>query len=211
MALENHDHELFCQAVFRRVSEGEKRAVAIVVAYRETMYRGENPNDAALAPNARRLANSPLVKARIARMLDNAATLAECDAGWGMVKLKKVVDEADAYTLDNYMARDADGKRRNLFDLSEVSNEHMKSLTEITTEVTVSYDAEGKEVVRSKIKLKGPDRFSVIPDTVAKMARIGGWEAPKKIAATTPEGKQVTWEDLVGQSYKPVAETEKAA
>lgn len=210
-ALGNLDHERFCQEAHKRLWSGEKRSTAIAAAYRATMYSGENPDDAALAPNARRLTNRKDVAARLKELADYAGKLAGIDASWGMLQLKKIVDEVDAYTLDHYMARDDDGKRRNEFDLTGVTGEQMARLTEITTEITIQKDEDGGETVRRKIKLRGPDRFSVVPDVVAKMARIGGWEAPKKIAATTPEGKQVTWEDLVGQSYKPAAETEKAA
>lgn len=205
-ALGNLNHERFCQDAHKRIWAGEKRAAAITGAYRTNCYSGDNPDDTALAPNARRLANRKDVAARLKELADYAGQLAGIDASWGMLQLKKIIDTVADYTLDHYMARDTDGKRLNKFDLSEVSDERMKRLTEITTEVTVNHDADGNEVVRTKLKLKGPDRFSVIPDTVAKMARIGGWEAPKKIAATTPEGKQVTWEDLVGASFKPAEE-----
>lgn len=209
-ALGNIDHERFCQAAHRLIWAGEKRAPALAKAYREAMYRGDNADDEALKPNARRLANTKLVKARLQELASYSARLAGIDAHWAMLKLKAVVDDVDAYTLDHYMARDEDGERRNEFDLTQVDDAQMKRLTEITTETIITRAEDGSETVRRKIKLRGPDRYSVIPTVIGQMAKLGGWEAPRKTALTNPAGdKPFSLADMVNASMKP--DMERAA
>lgn len=209
-ALGNLDHERFCQAAHKRLWAGEKRSEALATAYRDTMYRGANPDDAALKPNARRLANRKDVGGRLKELAEYAGTLSALDSGWALRQLKGIVDKASGFTLDPYFRRDADGTRINAFDLSNTSEEQIALLTEVTTETIVTRDEDGTETVRHKIKLRGPDKFSVVPATIDKMAAIAGWKAPTKIAPTTPDGQEpLSLLDLVNAAA--AKRTERAA
>ncbi|SDD94510.1 hypothetical protein SAMN05216337_1017116 [Bradyrhizobium brasilense] len=207
-ALGNLDHERFCQALHKRVWNGEKQSTARAAAYRDTMYRGENPDSASIAHNARRLANRRPIVARLAELAEFSAKLAGVDSGWAMVKLKQLADAIEGFNLDDYLAPpDANGER--YYDLSRVPREKLAMLTELGIEDEIETigevaDKKGKmqPVQRRtrKIKLKGPSKVDMV-GPIALMARIAGWEAPKKIAATTPEGKAITLADLIGASY----------
>lgn len=205
-ALGNLDHERFCQALHKRLWAGSKRSQALALTYRETMYSGTNADDAAIKPNARRLANSKRIAARLKELNDYAAKLSGLDAGWALLQLHQVVTEAQAYTLDHYIARNEDGTRRPEFDISIVPDERIARLTEMTTETIITRDADGNETVRRKIKIKGPDKFSVIPTTIDKMAALAGWKAPTKIAPTNVAGDDLTLEALVMASLAPARE-----
>lgn len=207
-ALGNLDHERFCQALHKRVWNGEKQSTARAAAYRDTMYRGENPDSASIAHNARRLANRAAIVRRLAELAEFSAKLAGVDSGWAMVKLKQLADAIEGFNLDDYLApADASGER--YYDLSRVPREKLALLTELGIEDEIETigeapDKKGKmrPVQRRtrKIKLKGPAKVDMV-GPIALMARIAGWEAPKKIAATTPEGKAITLADLIGASY----------
>lgn len=192
-ALGNLDHERFCQALHKRVWNGEKQSDARAAAYRDTMYRGENPDSASIVHNARRLANRRPIVARLAELNEFSAKLAGVDSGWAMVKLKQLADAIENFNLDDYLGdADADGVR--FFDLAKVPRERLSLLNELSIEET----DEGR-----KIKLKGPAKVDMV-GPIALMVRIAGWEAPKKIAATTPEGKAITLADLIGASMAQV-------
>lgn len=210
-ALGNLDYERFCQAAHTRIWAGEKRADALVAAYRETVYRGENTDDEALKPNSRRLANRKEIAARLKELADYSARLAGIDAHWAMLKLKGLVDDVDAFTIDDYMARDEAGVRLNECDLTNVTADQMRRLKEVRPEVTITRAEDGTETIRRKISIVGPDRYSIVPTVVGLMAKLAGWEAPKKIAPTNPAGDQ-PWslERLIGASMAS-KETEKAA
>jgi hypothetical protein len=207
-ALGNLDHERFCQALHKRVWNGEKQSVARAGAYRDTMYRGDNPDSLSIAHNARRLANRRAILARLAELNEFSAKLAGIDSGWAMVKLKQLADAIEGFNLDDYLgAPEASGER--YYDLSRVPREKLALLNELSiedeteTDQDTSVDAAGK-VVRTarrirKIRLKGPAKVDMV-GPIALMARIAGWEAPKKISATTPEGKAITLADLIGAS-----------
>lgn len=188
-ALGNLDHERFCQALHKRVWNGEKQSVARAAAYRDTMYRGENPDSVSITHNARRLANRVPVRRRLAELNEFSAKLAGVDSGWAMVKLKQLADAIEGFNLDDYLG-DADEQGVRFFDLKRVPRERLALLNELSIEEM----DEGR-----KIKLKGPAKVDMV-GPIALMARIAGWEAPKKIAATTPEGKAITLADLIGAS-----------
>lgn len=188
-ALGNLDHERFCNALHKRVWNGEKQSSAREGAYRDTMYRGENPDSVSIKHNARRLANRRPIIARLAELNEFSAKLAGVDSGWAMVKLKQLTDAIEGFNLDDYLGEaDKDGIR--FFNLSKVPSEKLALLNELSIE-----EKDGER----KIKLKGPAKVDMV-GPLALMARIAGWEAPKKIAATTPEGKAITLADLIGAS-----------
>lgn len=205
-ALGNLDHERFCQALHRRLWSGEKRSEALATVYRETMYRGQNLDDEAIKPNARRLANTKPIRARLGELNDYAAKLSVLDSNWAMLTLKKLADTAGDFTLEPYFRRSDAGARLNSFDLEKASKDQIAMLTEVQTETIVTRDEAGTETVRYKVKLKGPDKFSVVPSIVDKMATIGGWKAPTKIAPTRANGDDLTLEALVLASLAPAAE-----
>lgn len=173
--LGNRDHERFCQAAHARIWGGEKHVAAYTAAYRDTIYKGSNPNDQAIAPDVRRLRNRKEVKARLAELADYAAKMAGIDAGWAMLQLKARVAD---FNLDDYLTLRGDGFQR-FFDISSASREQLGKLSELTIEEEI-VDA-GEDTMRKvrKIKLKPYDPASII----GLMARMAGWEAPKKIAA----------------------------
>jgi hypothetical protein len=199
-ALENFLHERFCQALHAKLWAGEKQSLARLAAYRETMYRGENPNDEALKPNTRRLCQRKDVAARLTELAERAATLAVLEAGWGMVQAKNLLDEIDAHNIDDFLTAPNEFGDRHI-DISKASREQLARLTELAIEP-------GK--FGTKIKIKGPDRYTAKPAILALMARIAGWEAPKKLAATTKDGEDLSFADIVAEAMALV-EAKRAA
>lgn len=179
--LGNLDHERFCQAVHTRTWAGEKRSAALPAAYRETMYRGdrEKAADAAIAPNARRLSQRKEVKARLAELAAKAGEIAALDAGWAMGKLKRMVEA----NIDDYLAP-VDKRGTRVFDLSEVSREQLSLISELTVEDETELSKDEPPTQVRKIKIKLHDRISAI----SLMAKIAGWEAPKKQEHTGKDG-----------------------
>lgn len=191
--LGNLDHERFCQAFHKRVWAGEKRSTARTAAYRETMYKGDSPDDAAIAPNARRLVQRKDVKARIAELADFAGKMAGIDSAWAMVESRVLYDQVKAWNLDDYLAPpDAQGNR--YYDLGKVPREQLALLSELTIEESDEPGTAGRRELR-KIKFKGPSKPGDLVAILALMARIAGWEAPKKVAPTTPDGEH-SWNPL---------------
>lgn len=170
--LGNFDHERFCQAAHKRIWAGERHVAAYHAAYRETIYRGSDPDEQAIAPNVRKLRNRKEIKARLRDLADVAAKMAGIDAGLAMLQLKARVWD---FNLDDYLTPRGDGFQR-FFDISNATREQIGKLSEMTIEEEI-VDV-GEDTMRKvrKIKLKGHDPASVI----GLMARIGGWEAPKK-------------------------------
>jgi hypothetical protein len=171
--LGNTTHERFCQALHRRLLAGDTRGAARTAAYREVVYAGKNPDDQAIAPNARKLANKKAVKARTQQLADDAAKLAGIDANWALILLR---GKAEA-NLDDYLTpADANGSR--FFDLGNVSREKLGRLSEleIEDEAVLGKNADDRRIRKTKVKLC--DSVAV----VGLMARIAGWLAPTKVA-----------------------------
>lgn len=212
-ALGNLDHERFCQALHKRVWNGEPQSSARTAAYRDTMYRGENPDSASIAHNARRLANRKAIRIRLGELADFSAKLAGVDSGWAMVKLKQLTEAIEGFNLDDYLGEPQENGER-YYDLSRVPRDKLALLNELSIEDetdTLADEAVGKDgkvsaIARRtrKIKIKGPAKVDMV-GPLALMARIAGWEAPKKISATTPEGKAITLADLIGASFHKVS------
>lgn len=212
-ALGNLDHERFCQALHKRVWAGEQRKTARTAAYRDTMYSGDNADDAALAANARRLANRKEILARLKELAEFSAKLAGVDSGWALVKLKRLTDDIEGFNLDDYLGP-ANDKGLRFYDLSLVPPDKMRLVTELAIEditTIVPRDGAEDEIRRTRrVKLKGPAKADLV-SPLALMARIAGWEAPKKIAPVTAEGNTLTLEDLVGASMALVLQRRAAS
>jgi hypothetical protein len=174
-ALYNPTHERFAQEMHRRTLAREPRPAALVAAYREHILRDAATSDEKIYNNARRLANSPQVRARIRELGDLAAKLAGIDAGWAMLKLKELVDA----NLDDYMRRTDGGDR--VLDLNSPSREQIGWLSELQQEEATEDD--GATHVR-KVKIKLHPKI----DAIRLMADIGGWKSPAKIAPTNVVG-----------------------
>ncbi len=180
-ALGNLEHERFCQALHTRIWAGERRAVALPGAYRESVYRGSDTDDAAIYPNARRLAQRKEIKARLSELSDVAGKLANIDAAWAMLKLKAFADA----NLDDYLGP-PDGSGTRFFDLRGVSREKLASLGELQIEDETKVggdDDDSRRILKTKLKLHDPI------GAIGMMAKIAGWAAPTKLAATDPSGK----------------------
>ena len=175
--LGNFNHERFCQAVHKRIWAGEKRATAIVAAYRETIYEG-NATDDEIAPNARRCANRKDVSARLAELAEYSAQLAGLDASWALIQLKRYTQ----FNVGDYLtAANESGVR--FFNIGNVSSEKLALLAELTMEeFTEGRGAAATDLRRTKIK--GYDPIAAL----SLMARIAGWEAPKKSELTGKDG-----------------------
>lgn len=197
--LPNFLHERFCQALHQRLWAGEKQSQARLKAYRETMYHGSNPDDEAIKPNTRRLCQRKDVAARLTELAERSATLAALEAGWGMVQAKNLLDEIDRFNVDDFLTPAGEGPRR--LDISGASREHLGLLTELAIE---------PGEYGTKIKIKGPNRYSDKPAILALMARIAGWEAPKKLAATNTAGDDLSFADIVAEAMALV-EAKRAA
>lgn len=199
--LQNFLHERFCQALHVRLWSGEKQSKARLAAYREHIYRGTNSDDRALLPNTRKLCGREDVKARLIELAERSATLAAIEGGWIMIQAKNLLDEIDQHNLDDFLTpKDEFGKRD--IDVSRASREQLARLTELAIEP-------GK--YGTKIKIKGPDRYSAKPAILALIARVGGYEAPKKIAPTDKDGNDLGLADLVGASMALVEERRQKA
>jgi hypothetical protein len=211
--LKNFLHERFAQALHQRLWAGEKQSVARLAAYREHIYRGTNPDDRAILPNTRKLCAQPDVKARLMELAQRSATIAELDAGWGMVKLKKLVEHIEGFNLDDFLGP-ANEHGRRYYDLSEVPREKLAILSELSiqdTTTVVDRDDGLHEIHHNRtMKLKGPAKTDAI-GPLALMARIGGWEAPKKIAPTDTDGNDLAIADLVAASMALVEERRRKA
>lgn len=188
--LVNPDHERFCQEVHRRIMEREPQGQARTAAYREHIHTpGDKPStDEQLAANARRLAGQKQIRQRIAELADFAAKLAGIDASWAMVELKSLLAEVRGFNLDDYLGPpDEEGNR--YYDLSSVSREMLGRLTEYSIESATEFDGKYKEPRQiRKVRIKGPSKAPEAVAILALMARIQGWEAPKKIAPTNAAG-----------------------
>ena len=178
-ALGNLDHERFCQAAHKRIWGGEQRKLALATAYRETIYSGDDPESPSIADNSRRLANTIAIKARLKELADYSAKLAGIDASWALIKLKQYTD----FNIDDYLSVPNESGQR-FFDVSLVPREKLALLVELQQEEFTEGRGEAAQSVR-KTKIKGHDPIGAL----ALMARIAGWEAPKKIAPTDAEGK----------------------
>ena len=181
-ALGNLDHERFCQAAHKRIWAGEQRGKALAAAYREAIYSGDDPESRSITDNSRRLANTKPVKARLTELADYSGKLAGIDASWALLQLKRYTD----FNVDDYLTSpNEDGYR--FFDVSRVPREKLALLVELQQEEFTEGRGESATSVR-KTKIKGHDPIGAL----ALMARIAGWEAPKKIAPTDAEGKTLT-------------------
>lgn len=191
--LVNPDHERFCQEVHRRILAREARGQARTAAYREHIYRATTAppaTDDQLAANARRLAGQKQIRERLAELADFAAKLAGIDASWAMVELKSLLADVRGFNLDDYLGPpDEDGNR--YYDLSKVPRDTLGRLTEYSIESSTVFVGEGEDKepreIR-KVRLKGPSKTPEAVAILALMARIQGWEAPKKIAPTNAAG-----------------------
>jgi hypothetical protein len=189
-ALINSNHERFCQAYHKRVCAGERRSIALSGAYREAIYEGKNGHHKAIAPNARRLVQRKDVASRLAELADYSAKLANIDAAWALVELARRVDR---FNLDDYMTPREKGKDR-FFDISACTPDQLAKLSELTLEDET--DEGGRRLRKTKLKPYDPAAI------IGLMARIAGWEAPKKIAPTTPEGEGLTLEGMISASFE---------
>lgn len=162
-------HDRFCRELHRLISEtggkiGRARKAAYVAVYGE----GKSAAD-----NARKLANKPHIKARLAALADGASKLVLLDAGWAMLQLARRVDD---FNLDDYLTPAGLGDR--YFDIANCSREQLARLGELTIEEDIV--EAGEETLRKmrKTKLKPYDPASII----GLMSKIAGWEAPNKVA-----------------------------
>ena len=188
--LGNPDHERFCQTAHKRIWSGEKHVAAYQAAYCETIYQGDDPTNPAVVANVRKLRNRKDVKARLAELAEYSGRLAGIDASWALLKLKTLAD----FNVDDYLTPpDANGLR--LFNVGGATPEQMSRLIELTMEEFTEGHGEAAIGVR-KTKIKGHDPIAAL----TLMARIAGWEAPKKIAPTTAEGETLTLEQLIRES-----------
>lgn len=198
--LPNFLHERFCEALHKRIWAGEKQSEARVAAYRETVYRGDNADDNALKPNTRRLCQRPEVKRRLNELAEKSATLAGIEAGWILIQSKSMLDEIDQHNLADFLTPPDEFGARHI-DLSLATREQIGRLTELSIEPS-KYG--------TKIKIKGPDRYSAKPAILALIARVGGYEAPKKVAATDKDGTNLSFADIVADAMTLVEERRRA-
>ncbi len=168
-------HDRFCRELHRLICEtGGKIGRARKAAYVSVYGEGKSAAD-----NARKLANRPHIRARLAELADGASLLVKIDGGWAMLQLARRVEN---FNIDDYLTPAGHGER--YFDIANTSRELLGRLSEMTIEEDIV--EAGEETLRKvrKIKLKPYDPAPII----GLMARIGGWESPKKIEATGKDG-----------------------
>jgi hypothetical protein len=195
-ALGNPAHERFCQALHKRLWAGEKAVEARCAVYREIIYSGDNPDSVSLQHNARKLCGQKKIRARLAELADYSAKLAGIDASWALVELMSLYGQIKAFNLNDFLGPpDEVGNR--YYDFRKATPAMMALLSEYTIEET---DLPGIPRALRKVRFKGPEKPKDLPAIIERMAKIAGWEAPKKTSLTDPEGEQLTLEKLVGAS-----------
>jgi hypothetical protein len=195
--LGNFDHERFCQAAHAKIWAGEKRSTALPAAYRETIYQGDNPDDRSIAPNARRLVQRKDVKERLAELAYYSSQLAGIDASWALIELARRVRK---FNLADYLT--GEGTNRH-FDISLCSRDDLAKLSELTIEEDILEAGEDTMRRVRKTRLKPYDPAAII----GLMAKIAGWEAPKKTELTGKDGVPLL-EQLVSASYETPAKVD---
>jgi len=151
-------------------------------------YRTVYPNTTARAAEVAfgRLLRSVAFSTRLAGLQAAASREAELDAAWALREAKQLFDSCRSFNVDDYLTARGQGERA--IDL-EASPELLARLTEL--QIT----SEPNE--RQRIRIKGPNKYSDGAAILALMARIGGWEAPRKIAPTNTAGQDMTLAELV--------------
>jgi len=180
-ALRNWQHEKFAKELSRRLCAGEDRGKGGLGRVRTAAYVEVYGESEYAATNARRQANRKDVSARVLELNQRAADLAEVDAAWCVLELKRRVAN---FNLDDYLAPPAaDGTR--YFDISRASREQLGRLAELSMEDETVLGGEGEPDRRiRKTRLKPYDAAGVI----GLIARIQGCLAPEKVAATNTTG-----------------------
>ena len=168
--LGNPNHERFCQLAHKRIWNGERAVDAYRAAYAEAIYEGTTvPGE----ENIRKFRNQAHVKARLRELADYAAKLGGLDAGWALLRAKRIAE----FDAADYLAGNG--------DLSDLPGD-----VEI-----VGSETDPNARILFKTKIKASDRLTAL----AFMAKVAGWFAPEKQEVTT----QVTLEQLVNESLKP--------
>jgi hypothetical protein len=181
-----YQHRRFVQELHRRLTALEPLKEASSAAYRETILRTTSKQaDAVIEANARRLRNKPEVKAELERLLQQATKITVLDAAWAMEQLRPLVE---GVSIGNYLTPRQKGRHRQL-SIDHCSARELAQLSELQIEES----DDGR-----KVKVKLVDRIGAL----ALMARIGGWEAPKKIAPTDTDGNDLNLLELVNASYE---------
>lgn len=183
--LGNPDHERFCQAAHKRIWAGERAVASFEAAYRETIYTGDNPEGKALAANVRKLRRNEKIKARLRELADYSAKLAGIEAGWALLKLKSLIEA----NLDDYLSPATDDGGR-FVDLTGVSREKLGLLAELHMEDEVVIERTRGDAPRQvrKARLKLHDRIAAL----AQMARLAGWEKPRRGEISGPDGGPIS-------------------
>lgn len=184
-ALGNPQHERFCQEYHRLVYAGGKPKESAIGAYRAAGYE---TGEEYVAQNSRKLRQRKDIRSRLAELSAFAAKLAGIDAAWALVELKSLHDEVKNFNLDDYLGPpDAEGNR--YYDLSKVPREKLGLLIEYSMETAsekAGEDGETREI--RKVRIKGPSKAPERVAILALMARIQGWEAPRKNEHAGPGG-----------------------
>ncbi len=197
-----YQHEQFVLALYKRLTALEPLKEATTAAYRETILQPGSKDDVAIVEaNARRLRNKAQCKALLEELLERTRKVASLDAGWALVQLKSRVEGS---TVGNYLTPRVPGEPRR-FDIDRCSDAQLAQLAELQIdEKELEVRGKGKKerhLIERKIKVKLVDPIG----GVALMARIGGWEAPKKIAPTDGDGNDLNLLELVNASYELAA------
>lgn len=201
--LQNPQHERFCQELNKLICAGGNVRESRSAAYQAAGYETKAEY---LPDNARKLANRPDVKGRLAELRTRSATLAEIDAGWCLLVLKRRVERADRYNIDDYLTPAMEGAPR-YPDIARASREELGRLSELTLEEEI-IDA-GEDTMRRvrKTKFKG---YVDVEAAVGLIAKINGYLAPTRVAPTNPAGDGpatflVRWQDPVDAPNPPTA------
>ncbi len=172
--LDDPIHEEACQ--LRAGRDGV--ALSQVAAYAEAF---KVPEDSG-ANNSSRFFRQPHIRARVKEIRAWRTTLADLNEGWVLTQLKAIAKNAKAIgdaNLDDYFARDEDGKRRGV-SLAGVSRAKMAALDEVTVETYVEGSGEDVEVVkRTRVKLRSSSEARAALELLGK--HLGMW--PSKVSA----------------------------
>jgi hypothetical protein len=178
--LSNWNHERFASLLAEKIIDGELVDAARQSAYREVGF-------APSQPNARRLANRPEVRARVAELTNRAAELAEIDRAYVLIGFKRIAD-ANIVDLLKGAAKQSETARRLLGDPAAFVR-YLETLPRGLTDAIASLEFNEKS---GSPKLKLHDKIAALTNIARAIDLFREGDSPDKA---------LTLADLVSASY----------
>lgn len=182
--LSNGQHERFCQEYHVRWLTGAAQKKARDEAYVAAGYACDQKY---LSDNARKLTHKTAIRKRLDELRTRSAQLAELDAGWCLLQLKRRVELAAEFNVDDYLTPPLVPGASRFYDISRATREQLARLSELAVDEEVFDEGEkGERRVVRKIRVKG---HTDIETPIGLIARIQGFAKPDKVSLTDPSGQ----------------------